>query len=477
MIDLNEVQPIGAASGTSIPSFTEVAETLNERIADLAQELLGEPNAALSTRSQLRFGRKGSVAIELDGEKRGQWFDHENGVGGDAMALVCNELGLANGAACAWAVDWLGLDSGNAIRVVSPMLQPAADQQGKAAGGDDTARVAKVAAIVGECSDPATTPAELYLRNRGITATPLPPSLRYRPNAHGRYGALVALATDANGNVNAVQQIYVSDDGGKAPVKVQKRTNKGRDDWSDTSAVRLPGEPPIILCEGVETALSVWQATGQESWACLGISNIARAPVSEGAAVIVARDGDAPGSKAEIQLRHAVTILRQRGCQVAVAEPPTGKDFNDVLVEGGEDAVRDLIAAAVNADLYSTEWRAGLLRNSEGAPRAILANAIHALREAPEWQDVLWHNEFATSTVARRPPPWAQRAADWVDTPRGATATITWSPSGCSSRASWCRPRSRVRRSRRSPATRRFIRCANTSTRSAGTAGRASIPG
>ncbi|HYN38940.1 MAG TPA: VapE domain-containing protein, partial [Rhodospirillales bacterium] len=390
---------------------------LNERIGDLAQELLGKPNSALSTRSQLRFGRKGSVAIELDGEKRGQWFDHENGVGGDAMALVCNELGLANSAACAWAVDWLGLDSDNAIRVVSPMLQPAADQQGKAAGGDDTARVAKVAAIVGECSDPATTPAELYLRNRGITATPLPPSLRYRPNAHGRYGALVALATDANGNVNAVQQIYVSDDGGKAPVKVQKRTNKGRDDWSDTSAVRLPGEPPIILCEGVETALSVWRATGQESWACLGISNIARTPVSEGAAVIVARDGDAPGSKAEIQLRHAVTILRQRGCQVAVAEPPTGKDFNDVLVEGGEDAVRDLIAAAVNADLYSTEWRAGLLRNSEGAPRAILANAIHALREAPEWQDVLWHNEFATSTVARRPPPWAYGTKDWEDTP------------------------------------------------------------
>ena len=261
-----------------------------------------------------------------------------------------------------------------------PDAAAAADQQEKAAGGEDPARAAKVAAIVGECSDPATTPAELYLRNRGITAAPLPPSLRYRPNAHGRYGALVALATDASGTVNAVQQIYVTDDGRKAPVKVQKRTNKARDDWSDTSAVRLPGKPPIILCEGVENALSVWQATGQESWACLGIANIARAPVSEGAAVIVARDGDAPGSKAEIQLRHAVTILRQRGCQVAVAEPPTGKDFNDVLVEGGEDAVRALIAAAVNADLYSTEWRAGLLRNSEGAPRAILANAIHALR-------------------------------------------------------------------------------------------------
>ena len=47
--------------------------------------------------------------------------------------------------------------------------------------------------------------------------------------------------------------------------------------------------------------------------------------------------------------------------------------------------------------------------HQEGAPRAILANAIHALRQAPEWRGVLWHNEFATSTVARRPPPWASQ--------------------------------------------------------------------
>ena len=167
----------------------------------------------------------------------------------------------------------------------------------------------------------------------------------------------------------------------------------------------------------VETALSVWQATGNETWACLGIGNIARAPVPEGATVIVARDGDPPGSKADNQLRHAVTVLRKRGCTVTVAEPPTDKDFNDVLVEGGDTAVRTIIVAAVNADLFSTEWRAGLLYKDEGDPRAVLANAIHALRNAPEWQGVLWHNEFATSTIARQPPPWAYGARDWEDTP------------------------------------------------------------
>jgi predicted P-loop ATPase len=139
--------------------------------------------------------------------------------------------------------------------------------------------------------------------------------------------------------------------------------------------------------------------------------------VPGGAAVIVARDGDPPASKADNQLRQAVTILRKRGCRVVVAEPPLGKDFNDVLVEGGEAAVRALIDAAANADLFSTEWRAGLLLNDEGEPRPVLANAIHALRHAPEWDGVLWCNAFATSTVARRPPPWAYGTRDWRDAP------------------------------------------------------------
>jgi hypothetical protein len=68
-----------------------------------------------------------------------------------------------------------------------------------------------------------------------------------------------------------------------------------------------------------------------------------------------------------------------------------------VLVESGEAAVRGIIDAAVNADLFSTEWRAGLLCTDDGDPRAVLANAMHALRNAPEWKGVLWHNDFATS--------------------------------------------------------------------------------
>lgn len=284
-------------------------------------------------------------------------------------------------------------------------------------GPSDAERATKVATIVASSEDPHATRVETYLQRRGITAMPLPPSIRYLQNAYGHYGALVGLATDAQGQVHGLQLIYLTEDGRKAPVKVQKRTNKAHDGWSDISAVRMPGTSPVILCEGVETALSVWQATGQESWACLGISNIARAPVPEGAPVIIARDGDEPSSKADQQLRQAVTILRDKGHEVSVAEPPPGQDFNDILQADGDAAIRMLIASTRPAAAYSNAWRKELLLNEDGEPRPVLANAITALRLAPEWDGVLWHDAFATTTVARKPPPWMGSPKQWEDTP------------------------------------------------------------
>jgi hypothetical protein len=50
------------------------AEIAAAHIGEIAQRLLGEPNAQLSSRTQLRFGANGSVAVEIGGAERGQWF-------------------------------------------------------------------------------------------------------------------------------------------------------------------------------------------------------------------------------------------------------------------------------------------------------------------------------------------------------------------------------------------------------------------
>lgn len=78
-LDFNDARPARKARGSTRMSVARLAELLNDRIADLAEELLGTPNRALSSAQQLRFGTKGSIAVEIAGKDAGRWYDHEAG--------------------------------------------------------------------------------------------------------------------------------------------------------------------------------------------------------------------------------------------------------------------------------------------------------------------------------------------------------------------------------------------------------------
>lgn len=67
---------------------------------NVARMLLGEPNRALSSPKEMRWGSRGSLSLDLG---KGIWHDHERGEGGGVLDLIRRERGLANGA----AVDWL----------------------------------------------------------------------------------------------------------------------------------------------------------------------------------------------------------------------------------------------------------------------------------------------------------------------------------------------------------------------------------
>lgn len=349
-LDFNDVPPTRKGRTSRRMSVTRVAELLNDRIADLAVELLGTPNRALSSAQQLRFGTKGSIAVEIAGKDAGRWYDHEAGTGGAGPELIRHHFGMDEKSAWDWARHWLGdaemPASWTAAKqaATKPAKAPTSGA-GRTVELSEAELAAKVAEIVRQTEVPNGTPAHAYLVGRGIAVQP-PDCIRYRRNAYGSYGAMVALATDAAGEVLAIQQVYLTAEGKKAPINPVKRTNKAVEGWGERSAVRLPGREPLVLCEGVETALSVWQATGQEVWACLGVSNIGRAPVPDKATVIIARDGDAPGSKAEGMITRAATALALRGLTVMIATPPEDQDFNDVLLREGEEAIRKRIAGA-----------------------------------------------------------------------------------------------------------------------------------
>jgi predicted P-loop ATPase len=81
---------------------------LGSNMEAVARRLLGDPNAALSTKSVLRYGSHGSLSVDLS---KGTWYDHENQAGGGVLALIEHRLKL-NGGARKWLKDELGIELG-----------------------------------------------------------------------------------------------------------------------------------------------------------------------------------------------------------------------------------------------------------------------------------------------------------------------------------------------------------------------------
>ena len=179
------------------------------------------------------------------------------------------------------------------------------------------------------------TPAETYLASRGITIPP-PPTLRYHPGLRHRPTGLLlpamiaAITVWPSHQVVAVHRTFLTADGsGKAPV-TQAKMMLGP---CAGGAVRLVvgGDDELVLAEGLETALSILQATGRPIWATLSTSGLKSVILPhEVKSITIAADSDEPGLKAAYAAAEKWT---KAGRTVRVAVPPEpGTDFNDMAM-------------------------------------------------------------------------------------------------------------------------------------------------
>jgi phage/plasmid primase-like uncharacterized protein len=139
---------------------------------------------------------------------------------------------------------------------------------------------------------------------------------------------MVAAVVDLDGNIIAIHRTFLKPDGsGKADVEPNKMALgavKG-------CTVHLSaGAAEVVICEGIETGLSILQATRLPVWVALGTANLGQvrfpACVHE---VIIAADHDEPGMNAAIE---AAAAYREREYRAQVVSPFTEhSDWNDVL--------------------------------------------------------------------------------------------------------------------------------------------------
>ena len=180
----------------------------------------------------------------------------------------------------------------------------------------------------------AGTVAETYLRHRGIRIAAS--SLRFHPHLVSsdirqvRFPALVAGIQAPDGRFAGIQATWLADDGSDKAPFITPRKIFGH---FAGGAVRLaPATDKLCLAEGVETGLSILQATGLPVWATLGTNGMKAIELPPTIKeLIIAADGDQAG---EAAAQIAASRLRGCGRRVRIVRPPTGKDFNDVAMEG-----------------------------------------------------------------------------------------------------------------------------------------------
>ena len=280
----------------------------------VAEALLGEPTSR--TRTELRYGRKGSLSVRLD---TGQWFDHEAGEGGGVLALVERERG-SRPAALAWleAEGFIGRRD-PALRVTESHGEPRAVETGNPADAEahaaEDARREAARRIWNATRLLTGTVAETYLETRGVGHVAGVAALRFHPGlshrtAPGRFPCLVAGVQNTGGRFLGIQRCYLAVDGsGKANVQ-PARASLGK---LAGGAVRLsePVDDRLLVGEGIESTAAAalvldWRGG---AWAALGTSGIRAVVLPEPVRnVVIAADRDAKGGG---QLAAAALAERQ----------------------------------------------------------------------------------------------------------------------------------------------------------------------
>jgi len=279
----------------------------------------------------LRFGSKGSLAVVVSGPDAGQWYNHEEGIGGDPFKLIMQTLGIAFKEARHWAMDYLG----GSIEPLPMRPRSLTVSQWRADSSGGALRLwhnsEKYIGTLGEA----------YLRSRAITAKLPHDCVRFNSRTFWRVGdetghapALILLVRNmVTGGLQAVQRRYLDSKGHKHPAFAKAKS------YGPTSggAVMLTGHRAtkgLNICEGFEDAASVLcLGIDGGAWAVCGTSGLKNLqPLDHVPAIRILADDDEIGIA---KANECAARWRAIGKSAECYTMPTGHDVNGFLMAGG----------------------------------------------------------------------------------------------------------------------------------------------
>ena len=319
---------IKAAGRPAVSNRGSIKDVAAARAADVARALLGHENLAMSSKRELRFGRKGSLAVVTAGQKAGVWYDYEAAEGGDLLNLIQRERNVGFKEALAIAERLVGAPPLTHVAPAPATRKPANERRHADKNERDALKV------WAESSDLRGTLAERYLKSRGITKLPqaVGEALRFHPA--GRFGTahspmLVALYRDIRTNEpRAVHRTALSVYGGKIG-RMCLGPKAG-------AAIKLTPDEEVAqgltVGEGIETTLSAMMLGLTPAWALGDAGAIGSFPVLagiDGLTILVDHDASGTGQKQAAKCRDRWLGAKR---EVLTVQPDqVGHDLNDLL--------------------------------------------------------------------------------------------------------------------------------------------------
>jgi conjugative transfer relaxase protein TraI len=336
-----------------------IEQNLKNQVGFVANHILGEPNKNLSTASKLRFGNKGSLMLNTQGDKAGTWYDFEHAEGGNMLELIKVKLGLGLKEAIEYGASLTGSSA-----EITPIKQPNSE---KKSDSDITKSTLETALkLVKESLSIKGTLAEKYLKNtRGIQIN-AETNVRFLPRAYTGKGnsekqkyapALLSIAKDKEGKTQGVQVTYLdAKTQDKANLPIKKRSYGSLGSASVLLQSSSKKEAKTYITEGVETGLSVADASPHSNViTTLGKSNFGKIdPEMLTKDVVFCLDNDGKNILNDKSVMSSIQRLTQYGKNVSIVLPNMLKnhektDFNDLLKQGGVKAVQDVLSKEIGA--------------------------------------------------------------------------------------------------------------------------------
>ncbi len=359
------------------PSAREIKEMLLPRMQDLCARLF--PDGRVEGGQWVARGpetgpkQTPKLKIRLSGGIVGAWIDYQNSMSGDALGLIGYALTgspKSHREALVFAKDFLGL-----ARMDRAQFQAMHERSKSAvlehAAAAERALRQRIAAGVKLFESVAETGAarlwvKRYLGARGIdidafnfiaanfrasSATEywkgaewrVEDGRRIKVKSGPEFPALHAAMRQWNGVITACHVTFLDPfKPGKAPVTPAKlmlgqalgsviEVNCG---LGGLAFFRDETARPVILAEGIETAMSLAQALPDfRVWACGSLAGIGHAPVQLPCVsrIIFARDNNDGNPQAQAGFDKAFAMLGAHGKPLDVVASHVGDDFNDAV--------------------------------------------------------------------------------------------------------------------------------------------------